>query len=141
MIIKQLSVFLENKPGRLSEVLDIIENADINISAISMADTSDFGILRMICSDYQKATEELNKNNLRVSISEVISFFMPNTPGGLNKAINYLSDEDVSIEYIYAFAKGEKAMVVLRTDNPHRAIEILKKHEMELIRANELYNF
>ena len=141
MIIKQLSVFLENESGRLSEVLDLLAKNKINISAIALADTEEYGLLRMIVSDYNKAVSLLKEQHFTVNLTDVISFFMPNNPGSLAKALDYLSVQGVGIEYIYAFNMGEKAMAVLRTDDSEKAIEILKAHKLELIRANELYNF
>jgi hypothetical protein len=140
MLIKQLSVFLENRAGRVADLLSILENEQVNISAISMADTSEFGILRMVVSNYERAIKVLKENDFTVNLNDVISFYMPNKPGALVRAVKYLAEEDIGIEYIYAFSTGEKAMAVLRTDSPVRAIEVLQKHKMELIKADELYN-
>lgn len=104
MIIKQLSVFLENKTGRINEVTRILGEEGVNLSAFSMAETADFGILRVIVSDPDKALEALKKHHFGVSLTDVVCLNCPNTPGALAKALGYLSDENVFIEYMYAFA-------------------------------------
>ena len=100
MIIKQLSVFLENKTGRINEVTRILGEEGVNLSAFSMAETADFGILRVIVSDPDKALEALKKHHFGVSLTDVVCLNCPNTPGALAKALGYLSDENVFIEYM-----------------------------------------
>ncbi|NJK86386.1 MAG: ACT domain-containing protein [Bacteroidales bacterium] len=141
MIIKQLSVFLENKSGRLHEVLELFGQNNINVSACSIADTSEFGILRMIVSEPEKARDILKEKLFSVNINEVISIATPNVPGALAKALAILSDEGISIEYMYAFSMGEKSFVVLRSDDIQKAIMTFQRHEMELIKASDLYKF
>lgn len=141
MIIKQLSVFLENKSGRLHEVFDVLGASNINVSACSVADTSEFGILRMIVSEPEKARDILKEKRFSVNISEVISFVTPNTPGALSRTLKVLSDTNISIEYLYGFSVGEKSFIALRSDNVEKAIMELQRHEMELISANDLYKF
>lgn len=141
MIIKQLSVFLENKSGRLHQVFDILGNENINVSACSVADTSEFGILRMIVSDPDKARAALKEQKFSVNISEVISFATPNTPGALSKTLAIMSKAGISIEYIYGFSVGEKSFIVLRCDNIEKAITEFHRQEMELIAASDLYKF
>jgi len=139
MIIKQLSIFLENKSGRLAEISERLANEAINISAFSIADTSDYGILRLIVNNPDKAYKILKENGVSVSLTEVIGIIVPHQPGGLAKALKIFSEENISIEYMYAFAMGEKASVIIRTDNIQNAINVLQKHKMELIRASEIY--
>ncbi len=141
MIIKQLSVFLENKSGRLHEVFDVLGQENINVSACSVADTSEFGILRMIVSDPEKAREVLKSKLFSVNVSEVISFATPNTPGALSKTLRILSDAGISIEYLYGFSVGEKSFIALRSDDVAKAIMELQRNEMELISASDLYKF
>jgi len=141
MIIKQLSVFLENKSGRLHEVFEVLGQENINVSACSVADTSEFGILRMIVSDPEKAREVLKSKLFSVNVSEVISFATPNTPGALSKTLRILSDAGISIEYLYGFSVGEKSFIALRSDDVAKAIMELQRHEMELISASDLYKF
>jgi len=103
MIIKQLSVFLENKSGRLAELTDILGEKDINMSALSIADTSEFGIIRMVVSKPEQALKILKENRFSVSLTEVLCLSIPNKPGSLSLALKILSDVDISIEYMYAF--------------------------------------
>ncbi|MBN1159017.1 MAG: hypothetical protein JXA61_06515 [Bacteroidales bacterium] len=139
MIIHQLSVFLENKAGRLTEVLDALGKENIRIKALSIADTSEFGILRMLVSDPEKARQTLKERSFTVNITEVISIMTPNEASYYAKALKILSDLEISIEYTYAFSVGEKSIVVMRCSNNELAIKALKDHEMELIRASDLY--
>jgi hypothetical protein len=139
MIIKQLSVFLENKSGRLTEVTEILGQAGINISALSIADTSEYGILRMVVSNPDEALVKLKENKFSVSLTDVACLSTPNEPGSLAKALKILSQEKISIEYMYAFSMGEKAFVVIRTENIQKCIDTLQAHKMELIKASELY--
>jgi len=140
MIIKQLSVFLENKAGRLNEVTTLLGENGVNMSAFNIADTSEFGILRVIVSDPQKALEVLKKNDFSVSLTEVVCLNCPNEPGALSKALKILNEEEVGIEYMYAYSmNNESAYVVIRTDNINQCIDVLQRHEMELVRASELY--
>jgi hypothetical protein len=140
MIIKQLSVFLENKSGRLTEVTEVLASAQINISAFSIADTSEFGVLRMIVNKPDEAMKLLREKGVSVHITDVIGFIVPHEPGGLYRALKILSSEGVSVEYMYAFALGDRASVIVRTDAVQQAIAILQKHKMELLKANEIYD-
>jgi len=140
MIIKQLSVFLENKTGRLNEVTDCLGVAGINLTALSIADTSEFGILRMIVSDPNKALKILKDAGFAVSLTEVVCLQSPNIPGSLAKALDILSGEGVFIEYLYAFSNGNNAAnVVLKPGNIQKCITILQKNKMKLLQENELY--
>jgi len=140
MIIKQLSVFLENKTGRLNEVTQILGNAGINMSAFSVADTSEFGILRMIVSDPEKALSILKEAEFSVRLTDVICLNSPNEPGALARALNILSGENVFIEYLYAYSMDNKsANIVLKPDNIQKCIEVLQAHKMELVSASEMY--
>jgi len=139
MLIKQLSVFLENKSGRLHEVSTILGNEGINMSAFSVADTSEFGILRLIVSDHEKAFRVLKENFFSVSLTDVVCLNCPNQPGALARALQILSDNEVSIEYLYAFSLGESANVVLKPDNLEKCITVLTQHSMELVKASDLY--
>jgi hypothetical protein len=139
MIIHQLSVFLENKSGRLTEVLEVLGEQDIRIKALSIADTAEFGILRMIVSDPGKAKELLKKHSFTVNITDVISVVAPNEAGYYARVLKILSDLDISVEYTYAFSVGKRSIIVLRCSDNERSIEALKDHEMELIKASDLY--
>ena len=128
MIAKQVTVFLENKSGRLNEVTRTLGEAGINISAFSIADTSDFGVLRMIVPDPEKAVEVLKANEFSVQTTRVVLMTTLNKPGSLAKALQRLSDENIFIEYLYAFSMNEdSAVVVIRPSEIERCEEVLKK--------------
>jgi len=142
MIVKQLSVFLENKTGRLNEVAGLLAGAGINISAFSVADTTEFGILRLIVSDPDKALEKLKNAGFAVRLTEVVCLHSPNEPGALARALDILSANEVFIEYLYAFSMNKKsANIVLKPDDIQKCIEVLQNHKMELVRASDLYLF
>lgn len=140
MIIKQLSVFLENKSGRLNEVTGILGKADINISAFNVADTSEFGILRMIVSNPEEALTVLKENLFSVSLTDVICLNTPNEPGALAKALEIIADGGVFIEYLYAYSnEGKSANIMLKPTNIEKCISVLQEHQMELVKASDLY--
>jgi hypothetical protein len=139
MITHQLSVFLENKSGRLTEVLEALGEENIRITALSVADTAEFGILRLIVSDPDKAREILKKRTFTVNLTEVISVMAPNEAKHYARVLRILSDENISVEYTYAFSLGDKSVIILRCSNTDKAISALKSHELELLRASDLY--
>lgn len=140
MIIKQLSVFLENKTGRLNEVSQLLGDAGINMTAFSIADTSEFGILRLMVSEPEKALSVLKSADFSVSLTDVVCLNCPNVPGALSKALNILSSEEVFIEYLYAFSLDKQsANVVLKPANIEKCIQVLQDHQMELVKASDLY--
>ena len=141
MLIKQLSVFLENKSGRLNEVSKLLGSSGINMSAFTVADTSEFGILRLIVSDPDRACKVLRDNQFSVSLTEVICLNCPNEPGALAEVLQILFDNEVSVEYLYAFSMCESAYVVLKPDHMEKCIKVLQTHKMELVKASELYKF
>ena len=139
MIIQQLSVFLENKSGRLTDVTETLDDGAINISAFSIADTAEFGVLRLIVNKPKTAIQILKEKEFSVHITEVIGLVVPHEPGGLHRALKILSAEGISIEYMYAFALGSGASVIIRTDSIQQAIAVLQKHKMELLKASDIY--
>jgi hypothetical protein len=139
MIIHQLSVFLENKSGRLTEVLEALGKENIKITALTVADTSEFGILRLIVSDPEKARNMLREKLFTVNITDVISVMAPNEARHIAKILRILSDLDISVEYTYAYSIGDKSIIILRCSNTEDAIRALKDHELELLRASDLY--
>ena len=139
MLAKQLSIFLENKSGRLTEVTDILGQAGVNLSAMSIADNSDFGILRCIVSDPDKAYQVLKENHFAVKITDVIGFQCPNTSGSLAIVLKRLSEKGVFIEYMYSFANGDYATVVIRPTDLQECDRILSDMKVELMAANDLY--
>ena len=133
MIIKQISIFVENKPGRLAEITGIIAENNINIRALSVADTTHFGILRIIVDDPEEVERVLREAGLTVSITSVITACIKNRPGGLAEVLKLLSDNDIAIEYMYAFiAKSDnEAYVVMRIEAESAAVQLLKSHGFE----------
>lgn len=140
-LIKQISVFVENKSGRLSDILNVIGKNGIDISALSIADTTDFGIVRMIVNDPDKAAEILKSNNLVVKVTDVIALAVADNPGGLAGEIEKLKNAGISIEYMYAFiGKSDKgALVIVRVENPEKALEVLKDENVTVVSPEEVY--
>ena len=140
-LIKQISVFVENKSGRLSDILNVIGKNGIDISALSIADTTDFGIVRMIVNDPDKAAEILKSNNLVVKVTDVIALAVADKPGGLAGEIEKLKNAAISIEYMYAFiGKSDKgALVIVRVENPEKALEVLKDENVTVVSPEEVY--
>ncbi len=141
MIIPQLSVFLENKSGRLTEVLEALGKENIRIIALSVADTSEFGILRLIVPDPDKARALLKEQLFTVNISEVISVRTPNEAKYYARLLRILSDLDISVEYTYAFPHGRDAVIILRCSNNDEAVKALRNNNIELLSAKELKEF
>ena len=142
MEVKQISLFLENKKGRLWEAMDVLAKARINIRALSIADTSDFGILRLIVPDPEKAKKVLTKSNFTVKENDVIAVGVSDKPGGLAAILKVLTDAGINVEYMYAFVekKGRKAVVVLRTDSIGNGKKALKKAGITALSSKEVYS-
>lgn len=137
--IQQLSVFLENREGRLDEVLAVLANNDVNIVALSLADTSDYGMLRMIVSDPNKGRAVLKESEITAMLTDVVAFRVPHATGSLSKAMHQVVEGDVNIEYMYAFANGQDASAVLKTDDPARVADILRGSGFDVWEATEAY--
>jgi len=139
--VEQISVFLENKAGRLEEVTRILAEANINIRALSLADTSDFGILRLIVNDNNKAKEELKKAGFAVAKTEVVAVEVSDQPGGLHHILRILKKANVNVEYMYAFVQlsGGNAVLIFRFDNLDEALRILKDNNVRVIKGEKLY--
>ena len=136
MLIKQLSIFLENKKGRFTEVAKILGEAGVNMSAFTVAD---FGILRLIVSDTEKAISVLREKLYAVSVADVVCLHCPNQPGALAKAMDIITSAGIFIEYMYAFSQGDAANVIIRPDDVNKCAEVLKANKLELIAASDLY--
>jgi len=142
MIVKQVSVFLENKSGRLKEVTEVLGSAGINMSAFTIADTSDFGILRLIVSEPEMAREILKKNKFAVQTSDVILIKTPNRPGGLAKMLGVLNEGNVFIEYMYAFSySDDTAVIVIRPTECQKCMDILQNHRGDFLVQDGQYLF
>lgn len=138
MLIKQISVFIENKSGRLADITAVLGKNGINIHALSIADTTDFGILRLIVDDPDKALKALKEDGLTVKTTEVIGITVSHKPGGLSNALRVLDDAKIAIEYMYAFtgsSKDDKAMVIIRVDNQDKALDVLMNSNINLLDA------
>ena len=137
--VQQLSVFLENREGRLEEVLEVLARNDVNIVALSLADTSDYGMLRMIVSDPHKARAALKEDGITAMLTDVVALRVPHATGSLSKAMHQIVEGEVNIEYMYAFANGSDAAAVLKSDDPARVIDILKGSGFDVYTADEAY--
>jgi len=140
MTVKQISVFLENKSGRLAEVLGSLGEKNIKINALTIADTSEYGILRFIVNDYQHAVEVLKTRGFTANTTEVIVVSTPGQAGSFAKVLKSLSDENISVEYMYAFKLGANAAIILRPDNIDNALQVLGKHKFTLLSSDDLAN-
>ena len=142
MKIKQLSIFLQNRMGSLSKPLEVLSENDINIRAMCMADTSEFGILRLVVDNPEKGKEALEENNFLVKMTEIIGVEMNDAPGGLTSVLKIIKDNNIDLEYLYAFThdKADKAILLLHTDDIDSLIDVLSENNVTLTSAEEVYN-
>ena len=140
MTISQLSIFVENKQGTIAGITESLAAAGISIRALSVADTQEFGILRLIVSDIDKAKAVLSDNNCVVSVTKVIGIEIPDTPGGLSKVLRVIADNGLNVEYLYAFitVAGENAYVVLRVEDNENAARIMEENGIKLISQHDV---
>ena len=140
MGIRQLSIFIENKKGRLAKIAKIISSAGIDIRATSVADTSGFGILRIIVDDPDRAKNVLQKSNIIVSVTDVIAVEIKDKSGEFYRVMSILSDNDIGVEYMYAFISREKnkAFIILKIENEDKAVEVLKDNDVCLLNKNQI---
>jgi hypothetical protein len=141
MKVDQLSIFLENRAGRLAEVTRILSESEVNIRALSLADTSDFGILRLIVSDFEKAKEKLKAGGFTVGRTTVVAVEVPDHPGGLHSILEMLRAAKINVEYMYAFVQqsGSHAVIIFRFDRTDQAIELLQKSGIVIVPGEKLY--
>lgn len=142
MLVKQISVFMENRQGRLAEITKVLSDNDIDIRAINIADTTDFGILRMIVNDEVKAEKVLRENQMTANISDVIAVSISDTVGAFSKVIQLLKDKDISIDYIYSFIgeKSAKAVIVLKTSDLETSSDILTANGVSVLSKEDVNN-
>ncbi|MCM1227922.1 MAG: ACT domain-containing protein [Clostridium sp.] len=142
MTIKQISIFVENKPGRLKEVTNILKDNSINIRALSIADTKDFGILRIIVNDPEKACAALKNAKCTVTITEVLAVGIEDKPGGITTVMDTLYENKISVEYMYAFVSksDDDAYVILRVVDNKNAAEVLSDAGIRLLSSKEIYD-
>jgi len=138
MTIRQLSVFLENKTGHLNDILSVLAHNKINIVALTVADSSDYGILRAIVSNPEKALEVLRAEQFMVRVHDILSLEMDAAPGSMSKILNLFTAADICIEYVYAFSFGSKSILILRTDNLDKSIDIIKANHLKSITEKDL---
>ena len=131
MIIKQLSIFLNNEIGRFTEVTRILAEAGVNLQAFTLSEVSDFGILRLITDNNEKAIAILQENSYAVSTTDVVYIELPDRPGTLAKSIQKISDAGISVEYMYAFSQGNTASVVIRTDDVRQCNDVISKEPFQ----------
>ncbi|MBF0467758.1 MAG: ACT domain-containing protein [Desulfamplus sp.] len=142
MRVEQISIFLENKAGRLAEVTAILRDANVNIRALSLADTTDFGILRLIVNDNQAAEKALKNEGFTVGKTNVLAIEVTDAPGGLNKVLDPLTSAGINVEYMYAFAntKTQNAIMIFRFHDLDKAISILDHNGIKVIKGEDVYN-
>jgi hypothetical protein len=142
MKIHQLSLFLENQPGQLIEPCIILSRAGIDIRTLTLADTEQFGILRLIVSDWQAGAEELRRSGYVINVTEVVAVEVPDHAGGLADLLRVLQGSRINIEYMYAFPFGRQgqAVLIFRFDDPDAAIRLLQSSGINLVESIEVYN-
>ncbi|HMA67099.1 MAG TPA: ACT domain-containing protein [Desulfosalsimonadaceae bacterium] len=135
MRIRQLSIFMENRSGRLARITTTIGKEGINIRAMSLADTSDFGILRLVVTDVERARQALKEQGFTVRISEVIAVAIPDTPGSLGRLLGVIEQAELNVEYMYVVVekKMEEAILIFRFDDLDRAAEVLQQNAIRLV--------
>ena len=135
MTIKQLTIFLENRTGRINEVAKILGAAGINMKAFSMAETADFGLLRLIVSDVEHAVRVLRDASFAVMLTDVVCINVPNHPGALSGILDSLASNDIFIEYMYAFSEGDSANIVIRPTSIDNCVSVLQNCNCTLLQT------
>ena len=141
MSVKQISIFLENKPGTLNKMTDVLAKASIDMRALSLAETKDFGIVRIIVDDVLEASSTLKAAGFVCSLTPVVICAIPDEPGGLNKILQVLTEAEVNIEYMYAFLGGkdaDHAYMIFRVDNEDRASAALTTRRFRVVEQEEI---
>jgi len=138
--IKQISIFVENKPGRLLDVVEILGNSNIDIKAISLADSSDFGIVRLICENPESAYEVINNSGFTASLTEVLAIAISDKPGSLAKVLRALKESDVNIEYMYGFSAKTKdhAVMIIKVSNLEETIKCCISNNVQVLSENDI---
>jgi hypothetical protein len=139
MSIKQLSIFLENKSGRLTEVLETLGQEKINIAALSIADTSEYGILRLIVSNPEEAHKLLKARDFSVNMTDVIAIETSTEAGSFASVLKHFSQENVSVEYMYAFAYRDKGIMVMRTDDRQKAFKLIESKKLKVVTVEDIF--
>ena len=140
MSVKQISIFVENKEGRIKKAIDTLSKENINIRALSIADTTKYGILRLIVSDNEKAIKALEKDGFIVKENDVILLVVPDKPNGLNSTLAIFDEKGINLEYLYAFvsSKSDAAIVVMRLENMEKAITTLNENNVKILETKDI---
>ena len=140
MKVEQISIFLENKSGRLAEVTEILARNNINLRALSLADTADFGIFRLIVSDPARAASLLKTSGFTVGMNEVVAVVVPDRPGGLAGILGTLQGKGINVEYMYAFVQKSEgnAVLIFRFDDTDKAIDVLRQGNIRVLSGEEM---
>ena len=139
MHIQQLSVFLEDRSGRLTELTRILADNDVNITALSVAETADYGIVRMVVGRPQLAKEALEKAGFSIGLTDVVCVNIPDKPGSLYRILEILTDEGINIDYMYAFSNNDVALAVIRAADIRRVTEVLEENRLKLLSQSDIY--
>ena len=140
MVVQQISIFIENKEGRIKKAIDTLANAGVNIRALSVGDTTKYGILRLIVSDNETATKSLENDGFIVKESEVVVVAVPDKPNGLNSTLSILDDADINLEYIYAFVSSQpnEAIVAMKVEDTEKAIKVFEENNAKILKKEDL---
>ena len=140
--IKQISIFMENKPGRMARVAKTLSEAKVNMRALTIAEAGDFGVIRMVVDDTDRGYRMLREEGFTVSETDVLAVEIQDTPGGLYKIVKTLGDNNINMDYAYAFvtAKAERAMLILRVDDTKRAAQVLQEAGVRIATRQEIQN-
>ena len=140
MVVQQISIFIENKEGRIKKAIDTLAKENINIRALSIADTTKYGILRLIVSDNEKAIEALEKDGFIVKENEVLLLTVPDEPNGLNSTLAVFDEKGINLEYLYAFVsnKTDEALVVMRLEDMEKAVEALEANNIKILETEDI---
>jgi hypothetical protein len=139
--VDQISIFMENRPGGLAEITEMLARAPVNIRAMSVADTADFGIFRVIVDDTDLAMRMLKENGFTVTRSAMVVVQVPDRPGGLHHVLRTLTEQKINIEYLYAFITraAESAVIIFRFEEPPKAIAVLEQAGVRILSGEEVY--
>ena len=142
MIIKQLSIFLENRSGRINEITSLLGAENINIRALTLADSSDFGVMRLIVDDLDRAIACLENNNISIGLTSVIAVEVPDQPGGLAEVMNKIENSGLNVKYMYSIPekKHNNAIMIMRFDNAEETAEKLKNKGLNILKQENVLN-
>ncbi len=139
MHIQQLSVFLEDRSGRLTELTRILAENDVNITALSVAETTDYGIVRMVVGRPEVAKKALEKSGFTIGLTDVVCVNIPDKPGSLYRILQILTDEKINIDYMYAFSNNDVALAVIRAADIQQMSRMLEKNNIQLLSQADVY--